>query len=109
MEVEIIYNVEEVNIIPTGKKEGRAMKIQVVGTKRFDGEVEGKQYHQTTLYGIEQDFMQDGLIGYRVTTVKIRDEINPPPLEVGAEYLVYLGQPNAQGRAKVEFIQRCKG
>lgn len=85
------------------------MKIQVVGTKRFDGEFEGKAYHQTTLYGIEQDFVQDGLIGYRTVTVKVRDDLNPPPLEVGATYLVFFGQANAQGRSKVEFIQRCKG
>ena len=26
------------------------MKVRVIGMKRFDGEFEGKEYHQTTLH-----------------------------------------------------------
>ena len=82
------------------------MRVKVVGMKRFDGEVEGREYHQTTLHCIEKDVMQDGLTGDRVTTVKVKDAINPPPFEIGAEYLIFYGQPNSRGRADVEFIQK---
>ncbi len=88
------------------------MLVEVVGTKRFDGEVEGREYHTTTLFCIEKDVQLDGLIGDRVTTLKVPDAVNPPPLEVGGEYVVYYGSPRVDrsgtARARIEFIQRVK-
>ncbi len=84
------------------------MKVRVLGMKRFDGEFEGKSYHQTTLFAAVLDEETEGLVGNRVTVVKIPDSLNPPVLEVGKEYVVYFGEPNRSGRAKVDFIVESK-
>ena len=72
--------------------------------KRFDGIIEGREYHQTTLYCAVLDEEVEGLTGNRVTTVKIPDTLLPPVLDVGKEYLIYFGEPNRRGQAKVDFI-----
>ena len=60
--VSVSYRDGNYLIIPTGRKKVKSMRVKVVGMKRFDGEVEGREYHQTTLYCIEKDFIQDGLV-----------------------------------------------
>ena len=80
------------------------MKVRVIGMKRFDGEVEGKTYHQTTLFAAVLEEETEGLVGNRTTTIKIPDSLMPPVLTIGNEYVVYYGEPNKAGRAKVDFI-----
>lgn len=80
------------------------MKVRVIGMKRFDGKFEGKEYHQTTLHCAVLDEDREGLTGNRVKIIKVPDAICPVVLSVGAEYVVYFGEANSTGNAKVEFI-----
>ena len=80
------------------------MKILVAGMKRFDGVFEGREYHQTKLHCIEKDVKMEGLVGDRVTIVTVKDEINPPPISVGKEYLVYFDQTGKH----CDYIRPCE-
>ena len=53
------------------------MKVRVIGMKRFDGEFEGKEYHQTTLHCAVLDEDREGLTGNRVKILKVPDAICP--------------------------------
>lgn len=83
------------------------MLVKLLGFSRFDGEYEGRTYHQTKLYCELLDEKKDNLVGSMVCEVTVKDELNPPTFAVGNYYRVYYGRPKAydgKAVAQIEMI-----